>query len=212
MSKNVAKKVKSSSKYKVTRRLMTTIWDTPKDTFSIRNTKPGQHGSSSGFRMSDYGVHLKEKQKLKAHYGKLREQHMKIAFEKAGKMKGNVAENFISLLERKLFVVVYRLNFAPTIFGARQLVSHKHILVNGKAVNIASYLLSKDDKISLSEKAQNFKFCVDNISNAVRPIPEYLQLDKKNKEGTLISEQLDVSAVPFPFALDMNLIVEFYSR
>lgn len=212
MSKNVAKKANSSPKYKVTRRLMTTIWDTPKDTFSIRNTKPGQHGSSSGFRMSDYGVHLKEKQKLKAHYAKIKEYQMKTTFEQARKMKGNIAQNFISLLERKLYVVVYRLNFAPTIFAARQLVSHKHVLVNGKTVNIGSYLLKKGDKISLSDKAQNFKFCIDSITNSPRAVPEYLQLDKKNKEGTLISEEYDVSSVPFPFSLDMNLVVEFYSR
>ena len=201
-----------SSKYKVSRRLMTNIWGHAKDAFEKRKTKPGQHGASSGFRVSDYGVHLKEKQKLKAHYGRIKEKQIRTMMKKAKKQKGNLANNFISLFERKLYVVVYRLNFAPTIFAARQLVSHKHVLVNGKVVNIATYTLSESDKITLSNQASNFSICKDSIKNLSRSIPSYLALDKNSKEGSVVSSNISLDDVPYPFELDMGLVVEFYSR
>lgn len=201
----------TKSKYKVCRRLMTSIWGNAKDPFNTRNTKPGQHGSSSFSRVSDYGLHLIEKQKIKAHYDRTTERQMKNAFKKAVKMKGNSEENFISLLERRLYVLVYRLGFVPTIFAARQFVSHKHITLNGKVVNVPSCLIKMNDKIGLTQSAKNIKLCSDSLSND-SVIPEYLQFDKKNKEGRLTTENIGVADVPFPFKIDMGLVVEFYSK
>lgn len=212
MSSSSKKSRIPSSKYKVSRRLMTSIWGSPKDSFLKKNTRPGQHKSSPRMATSDWGMHLQEKQKLKAHYGRITETQLRNLFDRARKMKGNTAENFINLLERKLYIAVYRLNFAPSIFAARQLVSHKHVLVNGKVVNIATFELSEGDKISLTEKAKSFQFCTDAIKNTIRTVPGYLSLDTQKKEGVLVSSKFSLDQAPFPFELDMGLVVEFYSR
>ncbi len=201
------------SKYKVSRRLGVSIWGDPKDPFLCeRNYKPGQHGANAKPTFSYYGRRLNAKQKIKAHYGRITETQLRNTFELAKKIQGNAAENFISLLERRLDMVIYRLNFASTIFGARQLVSHKHIMVNGKVVNIGSYKVKGGDIISLTIKAQSMQCIAESLSNLARPIPGYLKLDAPNKVGTFIRLPEGASEVPFPFEVKTDLVVEHYSR
>jgi small subunit ribosomal protein S4 len=200
------------SKYKVSRRLSTSIWGNAKDAFHKRNYRPGQHGTTSRTRVSDYSKHLDEKQKLKSHYGRVNERQFESVFKVAAKMKGNTAENFIGLLERRLDMAIYRLNLAPTIFSARQLVSHKHIEVNNKIVNIPSFKLKNGDVISIKQQSKNIPLIIDSLKSMTRTVPGYLKLDSTRNAGTLISPPTSVSEVPLPFEIDMRLIVEYYSR
>lgn len=201
------------SKYKASRRLRTSIWGDAKDPFLKKNYGPGMHGPSSrGTKPSDYGEHLKAKQILKSHYGRVTERQFKTDFMKADRKKGNTALNFISMLERRLDVVVYRLNFAPTIFAARQLVSHKHIKVNDKVVNIGSYKVKDGDIISIVEKAKTIPVVAESLQKPSRSVPSYLTLDAENFNGKFINSPDSISSVPYPFEVDMNLIVEHYSK
>jgi small subunit ribosomal protein S4 len=205
---NIAK-----SKYKVSRRLGVSIWGDTKDPFlSSRNYKPGQHGANSRTSFSYYARRLNAKQKIKAHYGRITETQLRNTFELAKKTHGNSADNFISLLERRLDVVVYRLNFTSTIFAARQLVSHKHITVNGRVVNIGSYRVKPGDVVGLTSKAQEIKFISDSIAALTRSVPGYLKLEAKNKTGIFVRTPENVAEVPIPFEVDTDLIVEHYSR
>ncbi len=205
---NIAK-----SKYKVSRRLGVSIWGDAKDPFlSSRNYKPGQHGANARTSFSYYGRRLSAKQKIKAHYGRITETQLRNTFELAKKTHGNAADNFISLLERRLDVVVYRLNIAPTIFTARQLVSHKHITVNSKVVNIGSYRVKPGDIIGLTSKSQEMKCISDSLEMMARQIPGYLKMDAKNKIGVFVRTPENFAEVPIPFQVDTDLIIEHYSR
>lgn len=135
-----------SSKYKASRRLGVSIWGNSKDPFNKKNYRPGQHGlNPTAGKPSDYGMHLHAKQRIKAHYGRINERQFRNLFTLAQKMKGNTGENFIGLLESRLDTIVYRMNFAASIFAARQLVTHGHILLNGKKVNIPSMRLKEGE-------------------------------------------------------------------
>ena len=132
-----------ASKHKVDRRLKVNLWGRPKSPFNTRNYKPGQHGKSTRGKISDYGNQLQAKQKLKFYYGNMNERQFRNVYRKALKKRGNTTENFIGLLERRLDTVIYRAKFAITVFSARQLINHGHVKVNGKKVNISSYLVSE---------------------------------------------------------------------
>ena len=130
-----------NAKKKISRKLGASLWGQAKDPFIKRNFKPGQHGAASKGRSTDYGVQLKAKQRLKFYYGNISEKQFRNMFELASKTRGDTSENFIGMLESRLDAVVYRANFVPSVFAARQFVSHKHVTVNGKTVNISSYRL-----------------------------------------------------------------------
>lgn len=202
----------SSSRYKVSRRLGISIWGDSKDALNKRNYRPGQHGSAPRMKLSYYGMKLKEKQKIKSYYGRITETQMRNIFEIAKKLRGNTAENFVSLLERRLDMVVYRLGFAPTIFAARQLVSHKHIQVNGKVVNIGSYRLKDGEVISLTEKGNEMTSTERFLNASTKEVPQYLKLDRAKKEGSFVRSPESISEVPFPFTPNIEMIVEHYSR
>ena len=199
------------AKYKVSRRLGTSIWGDNKDAFHKKNYKPGQHGSLGVVKNSDYGLHLKAKQRLKAHYGRIREQQFKASFKKANNIKGNTAQNFVALLERRLDAVVYRMNFSDSIFGARQLVSHKHVKVNDNIVNIASFLVKDGDVIELTDSAKQILPVIEAVKSMPRKVPNYLELDPVSFKGKFLHEP-QISDVPYPFDPDVRLIVEFYSK
>ena len=173
MSKRIAAKKKAS------RKLGVSLWGQAKDPFIKRNYKPGQHGAGFRSRLSDYGTQLMAKQKLKMYYGNISEKQFKNTFKEATKMKGDVSENFISLLERRLDVVVYRANFVPTVFSARQFVNHKHVLVNGKSVNIPSYRLKIGDTVEVREKSRTMNMVIESLDKMERDTPTYAQLDKE---------------------------------
>lgn len=199
------------AKYKVSRRLGKSIWGDAKDPFNTKNYRPGQHGPTGRVKTSDYGTHLQAKQLVKTHYGRITEKQFRNTFALASKMKGNTAENFATLLEQRIDMVVYRLNLAPSIFAARQLVSHKHIKLNGKKVNIASLRLKEGDSVELKDSSKEIIICAEAAKKIERSIPAYLTLDADKMCGTFIRSPL-ISDIPYPFQPDFNKIVEFYSR
>ena len=201
-----------ASKHKVDRRLKVNLWGRPKSPFNSRNYPPGQHGKSTKKRKtSDYGTQLEAKQKLKFYYGNMNERQFRNVFRKALKKKGNTTENFIGFLERRLDTVIYRAKFATTVFSARQLINHGHIKVNGKKVNISSCLVSEKDTIELKDKSKELIVIAGALVNKEREIPDYIQMDEKNKIAKLIRIP-KFSEVPYPTIMEPNLVVEYYSR
>ena len=201
-----------ASKHKVDRRLKVNLWGRPKSPFNTRNYPPGQHGKSTKKRKtSDYGTQLEAKQKLKFYYGNMNERQFRNVFRKALKKKGNTTENFIGFLERRLDMVIYRAKFATTVFSARQLINHGHIKVNGKKVNIPSCLVTEKDTIELKDKSKELMVIAGALVNKEREIPDYIQMDVKNKIAKLIRVP-KFSEVPYPIIMEPNLVVEYYSR
>ena len=200
-----------ASKHKVDRRLRVNLWGRPKSPFNSRNYPPGQHGKTKKGKRSDYGTQLEAKQKLKSYYGNMNERQFRNVFRKALKKKGNTTENFIGLLERRLDTVIYRAKFATTIFSARQLINHGHIKVNGKKVNISSFLVTDKDSIELKDKSKELTVIVGALVSKERDIPDYIQMDEKNKTAKLIRVP-KFSEVPYPAIMEPNLVVEYYSR
>ena len=199
------------SKHKIDRRLSVNLWGKPKSPFNSRNYKPGQHGKTSKGKTSDYGTQLNAKQRLKFYYGNMNERQFRNVFRKALKKKGNTTENFIGLLERRLDTVIYRAKFALTVFSARQIINHGHVKVNGKKVNIPSFLVTEKDTIEIKEKSKDLIVIVGSLVNKERDIPEYIQSDEKNKVAKLIRVP-KFSEVPYPSIMEPNLVVEYYSR
>ncbi len=200
-----------ASKHKVDRRLKVNLWGRPKSPFNSRNYPPGQHGKTIRSKRSDYGTQLEAKQKLKFYYGNMNERQFRNVYRKALTKKGNTTENFIGLLERRLDTIIYRAKFATTVFSARQLINHGHIKVNGKKVNIPSCLLSEKDTVELKDKSKELVVIAGALVNKEREIPDYIQMDEKNKIAKLIRVP-KFSEVPYPSIMEPNLVVEYYSR
>ena len=200
-----------ASKHKVDRRLKVNLWGRPKSPFNSRNYPPGQHGKILKRKRSDYGTQLEAKQKLKFYYGNMNERQFRNVYRKALKKKGNTTENLIGLLERRLDTVIYRAKFATTVFSARQLINHGHIKVNSKKVNISSYLVSEKDVIELKDKSKELAVIVSALVNKEREIPDYIQMDEKNKiiKFTRIPK---FSEIPYPTIMEPSLVIEYYSR
>jgi small subunit ribosomal protein S4 len=177
-----------------------------------RNYPPGQHGLGRGRRRSkasDFSIRLREKQKLRRIYGIL-EAQFRNYFRKAAREKGVTGENLIRMLEMRLDNTVYRMGFAMSRSGARQLVSHGHVLVNGKRINIPSYQVSVDDVVSLTEKAKSIETVKYSLEwNASRLIPEWVSFDIKKGEGKIVSKP---SREHVTLPVEEQLVVEFYSR
>jgi len=200
-----------ASKHKVDRRLKVNLWGRPKSPFNSRNYKPGQHGKTSRSKTSDYGVQLQAKQKLKSYYGNINERQFRNVYRKALQKRGNTTENFIGLLERRLDTVIYRAKFAITVFTARQLINHGHVKVNGKKVNIPSCLITEKDTIEIKDKSKELVIIAGALVSKEREIPDYIQLDEKNKRVKLLRVP-KFSEVPYPSIMEPNLVVEYYSR
>ncbi len=201
---------RTSSKYKLDRRMGENIWGRPKSPVNRREYGPGQHGQRRKGKLSDYGIQLRAKQKLKGYYGDITEKQFKRAYQEADRMKGDTSQNLIGLLERRLDMVVYRAKFAPTIFAARQLVSHGHIRVNGMKCNIASRLVDVGDIISLGNKAREMALVIEAQSLPERDIPDYVSPEGNDKVTFVRIPTLD--EVPYPVKMEPNLVVEYYSR
>jgi small subunit ribosomal protein S4 len=198
------------SKYKINRRLGVNLWGRSKSPLSKRDYGPGQHGQRRK-KPSDFGVQLMAKQKLKGYYGNISEKQFRKYYEEAVRRKGDTSENLIELLERRLDTVIYRLKFAVTPFAARQFVSHGHLLVNGKRVNIASYLVGNDDVIEVRDKSKQLAVVLDAAQSGERDVPEYLEVDHRAMKGRYLRAP-KLADVPFPVQMEPNLVVEFYSR
>jgi small subunit ribosomal protein S4 len=201
---------RSSAKYKLDRRMGENVFGRPKSPVNKREYGPGQHGQRRKGKVSDFGLQLRAKQKLKGYYGDVTEKQFKRAYFDASKMKGDTGQNLIGLMERRLDAVVYRAKFAPTIWAARQIVNHGHIRVNGKKLNIASAKVGVGDVVELGPKAQEMALVLEAQSLAEREIPDYLVQDGATKVTFSRIPALD--EVPYPVRMEPNLVVEFYSR
>ena len=201
-----------NSKHKVDRRLKVNLWGRPKSPFNSRAYGPGQHGQTTSKRkQSDYGIQLHAKQKLKAYYGNINERQFRNLYKKASMLKGDTSENLIGLLERRLDAIVYRAKLSTTIFSARQLINHGHVKVNGKKVNISSYQLKEEETIEIRDKSKQLVLIDVALANKEREVPEYLQVDEKNKKVKLVRTP-KFEEVPYPVVMEPNLVIEYYSR
>ena len=200
-----------NSKHKIDRRLKVNLWGRPKSPFNKRAYPPGQHGQSKNAKLSDYGTQLQAKQKLKSYYGNINERQFRNIYRKALAKKGDTTENLVALLESRLDTVIYRAKFATTVFSARQMINHGHIRVNKKKVNISSYLVKDTDLIEVREKSKKLTFIDGALQSKEREVPEYIQLDDKNKTAKLVRIP-KFSEVPYPVIMEPNLVIEYYSR
>ncbi len=199
-----------NSKYKIDRRLGVNLWGRPKSPVNKREYGPGKHGQRR-FKMSDFGVHLQAKQKLKGYYGNIGERQFRNYYREASRRKGDTGENLVGLLERRLDSVIYRMKFVPTVFAARQFVNHGHILVNGKRINIPSYLVKEGDEIRLKEKSFEIPMVLEAMDSPERDVPDYVEVDYRKMRGTFIRTP-KLADVPYPVQMEPNLVIEFYSR
>ena len=200
-----------STKYKIDRRMGENIWGRPKSPVNRREYGPGQHGQGRKGKLSDFGVQLRAKQKLKGYYGNISEKQFRKVYDAASRMKGDTSENLIGLLERRLDAVVYRSKFVPTVFAARQFVNHGHVKVNGKKVNIPSYQVKPGDQIEVRNKSKELALVIESTQLAERDVPEYITADH-NKMTATFNQVPAFSDVPYPVMMEPNLTVEFYSR
>jgi small subunit ribosomal protein S4 len=204
MSKRIA------SKYKINRRLGVNLWGRPKSPFNKREYAPGQHGQRRR-KPTDFGIQLAAKQKLKGYYGNIGERQFRGYYAEASRRRGDTGENLVGLLERRLDAVVYRAKFVPTVFAARQFVNHGHVTVNGKRVNIPSYLVQDGDVVQVKQKSRELPLVLQGVESVERDTPDYIEVDHNQMKATFIREP-KLADVPYPVAMEPHLVIEFYSR
>src|SRR3984957_73497 len=175
-----------SAKYKIDRRMGENIWGRPKSPYNKRSYGPGQHGQRRKSKVSDFGLQLRAKQKLKGYYGNLTEKQFSKIYEEAARRKGNTSENLIALLESRWGGVLYRATFGPPPSAARQFVNHGHVLVNGKRVNIPSYRVKPGDEIEVKPKSKELPIVLEATQLAERDVPEYFEVDHKSMKGKFV--------------------------
>jgi len=205
MTKRVA------SKYKINRRLGVNLWGRPKSPINTREYGPGQHGQRRTRKPSDFGLQLIAKQKLKGYYANISERQFRRYYQEAIRRRGDTSENLIDLLERRLDAVVYRMKFVPTVFAARQFVNHGHVLVNGRRVNIPSYLVKDGDTIEVREKSKQLPLVLAAAESPERDVPDYLEVDHTKMRGKFVRGP-KLADVPYPVQMEPNLVIEYYSR
>jgi small subunit ribosomal protein S4 len=199
------------AKHKIDRRLGQNIWGRPKSPVNRREYGPGQHGQRRKGKMSDFGTQLRAKQMLKGYYGNISEKQFRRYYHEALRLKGDSGENLIGLLERRLDAVVYRAKFVATVFAARQFVNHGHVKVNGRRVNISSYLVSPNDVIEVKDSSRQLAVVIEASQLAERDVPDYIDVDHHKMPAKYIRIPAS-SDVPYPVQMEPSLVVEFYSR
>ena len=200
-----------NSKHKVDRRLKVNLWGRPKSPFNTRAYGPGQHGQSRQGKPSDYGIQLQAKQKLKAYYGNINERQFRNIYKKAVMLKGDTGENLIGLLREKIGCSNLQSKICNNIFSARQLINHGHVRVNGKKVNIGSYIVKEEDTIEIRDKSKQLAIIDIALASKERETPEYIQMDEKNKKVKFVRVP-KFEEVPYPIVMEPNLVIEYYSR
>ncbi|MCZ6610418.1 MAG: 30S ribosomal protein S4 [Alphaproteobacteria bacterium] len=201
---------RNTSKYKIDRRLGVNLWGRPKSPYNKRVYGPGEHGQRR-FKISDYGLQLRAKQKLKGYYGNIGERRFRRYYLDAVRRRGDTGENLIGLLESRLDAAVYRLKFVPTVFAARQIVNHGHVRVNGKRVTIPSYQVKEGDEIEIKEKSRELPVVLEAIVSPERDVPDYFNVDYNKMTGTFLRVP-QLAEVPYPVQMEPNLVIEHYSR
>jgi small subunit ribosomal protein S4 len=175
-----------------------------------RSYGPGQHGQRRKGKTSDFGLQLVAKQKLRMYYGNITERQFRKVYTEAARRKGNTAENLIALLESRLDAFVYRSKFVPTVFAARQFVNHGHVKVNGKRVNIASYVCKPGDVVEVREKARNMALVLEALQSPERDVPDYIEIDPKAMTAKYLRAPA-LTDVPYAVQMEPNLVVEYYA-
>ena len=202
---------RTSAKYKIDRRMGENIWGRPKSPVNRREYGPGQHGQRRKGKLSDFGLQLRAKQKLKGHYGDLTEKQFRRIFGEAERVKGDTGENLIGLLERRLDTVVYRAKFVATMFAARQFVNHGHVTVNGKRVNIPSYRVKEGDIIEVRDRSKQIAVLIEATQLAERDVPDYIDADHSKMKATFVRTPA-LGDVPFAVQMEPNLVIEYYAQ
>ncbi|KEG19696.1 30S ribosomal protein S4 [Bartonella bacilliformis] len=202
---------RESAKYKIDRRMGENIWGRPKSPVNRREYGPGQHGQRRKGKLSDYGVQLCAKQKLKGFYGDISEKQFRKIYQEAVRRRGDTGENLIGLLESRLDAIVYRSKFVPTIFASRQFINHGHINVNGRRTNIQSYCCKPGDVIEVREKSKQLLLVLEATQLNERDVPDYIEVDHSKMKATFVRIPA-FSDVPYAVQMEPNLVVEFYSR
>ncbi len=201
------------AKFKRSRTNGVDLWGHPKDPFANKkNYPPGQHGLLGYKKLSDYGRQLRAKNRVKDHYGRLTEKQLRNIFIEAKRQKGDTSQNLVAILESMLYVAIYRLNLAPTIFAARQIVCHKHVKVDGRTVNIPSFKLKPGQKIEIVESAREIPLILESVQSHAREIPTYLTLDDEKKMQATFVNLPKFEDIPYPFEVEPHLVVEYYSK
>jgi small subunit ribosomal protein S4 len=202
---------RQSSKYKINRRLGENLWGRPKSPVNRRDYGPGQHGQRRKGKISDFGLQLRAKQKLKGYYGNITEKQFRRVYDEAVRRRGDTGENLIGLLEQRLDAVVYRAKLAPTPFAARQLISHGHVRVNGRRVTVPSYAVKEGDEVELGEKARTMALVLEAQQSGERDVPDYIEVDGRAMKLSFVRTP-KLGDVPYPVHMEPNLVIEFYSR
>ena len=198
------------SKFKIERRLGANLSGRAKSSFNKRNYGPGQHGAERK-KLTDYGTQLHAKQKFKGVYGNISEKQLRKYYAEAIRRKGDSSENLVGILETRLDSVVYRLKFVNSVYAARQFVNHGHVTVNGKRVNIPSYLVKPGDEIAVRSKAKEMAIVAEALAATDRNVPDYMTLDEKAMKGTFVRVPT-FTEIPYASQMEPNLVIEFYSR
>ncbi|HJP23178.1 MAG TPA: 30S ribosomal protein S4 [Alphaproteobacteria bacterium] len=202
---------RQKSKYKIDRRMGENLWGRPKSPVNVRSYGPGQHGQARRRKLSDFGIHLRAKQKLKGYYGNITERQFRNLYARASRLRGDTSENLIGLLECRLDAVVYRMKFVPTVFSARQFVNHGHVRVNGRRVNIPSYRVQEGDTIEVRDKSKQMALVMEAMDSPERDLPDYVEVDHKKVKGTFLRVPR-FEEVPYAVQMEPNLVIEYYSR
>ena len=200
-----------ASKYKICRRFGVNLWGRPKSPTNRREYGPGQHGQRRKGKLSDYGVQLRAKQKLKGYYANISERQFRGIYQEAIRLKGDSGAHLIGLLERRLDAFIYRAKFVPTIFAARQFISHGHVKVNGRRVTIASIRLKPGDVVEVRDKSKQLALVLEATQLGERDVPDYIEVDH-NKMTARLTRVPAPSEVPYPVHMEPHLVVEYYSR
>jgi small subunit ribosomal protein S4 len=199
------------AKYKIDRRMGQNVWGRPKSPVNKREYGPGQHGQRRKSKLSDYGVQLKAKQKLRGYYGNISEKQFRGIYTKARRQKGDTGAHMIGMLEQRLDAVVYRAKFVPTVFAARQFINHGHVKVNGKRVTIPSYQVKVNDVVEVKEASKQLALVLEARALGERDVPDYIEVDDGKVSAKLIRIPA-LNEVPYPVAMEPHLVVEYYSR
>lgn len=201
---------REQAKHKIDRRLGVNLWGRPKSPLNNREYGPGQHGQRRR-KPSDYGIQLMAKQKLKGYYGNIGEKQFRKYYAEAVRRRGDTGENLVGILESRLDAVIYRMKFVPTVFAARQFVSHGHVKVNGRRVNVPSFMVKDGDVVEVKEKSRELPMVLEAVQSSERELPDYMEVDHSAMKGTFLRLP-KLEDVPYPVQMEPNLVIEYYSR
>ena len=199
-----------SAKHKIDRRLGVNLWGRAKSPLNNRDSAPGQHGQRRK-KPTDFGIQLMAKQKLKGYYGNIGEKQFKRYYAEAFRLRGDTGQNLIGILETRMDAVLYRSKIAPTVFAARQLINHGHVMLNGKRCNISSVILKPGDTLQLKEKSKTIPAVLEGVASTERDVPEYIEADHDKMTVSFVRIP-SLDEVPYPVQMEPNLVVEYYSR